>query len=107
VPARTRPGSCWAWARAWPDRTWAAGGAAGLGHLLAQQLVAAGERVLDIQPKLAEFNAELQVGRAMDCPEELPAWNHSPGLRDTRKLRKKAGRDRLAWPGSSGRSRGR
>jgi transposase len=28
-------------------------GAAGLGHLLAQQLVAAGERVLDVQPKLA------------------------------------------------------
>jgi hypothetical protein len=40
-------------------------GGIGLGHLLAQQLVAAGERVLDIQPKLAEFNAELQVGRAM------------------------------------------
>ena len=28
-------------------------GAGGLGHLLAQQLVAAGERVLDVQPKLA------------------------------------------------------
>jgi hypothetical protein len=32
-----------AWARAWLDRTWAAGGATGLGHLLAQQLVAAGD----------------------------------------------------------------
>ena len=41
-----------AWAQAWPERTWAAGGAAGLGHLLAQQLLAAGERVLDVQPKL-------------------------------------------------------
>jgi hypothetical protein len=40
------------WAASWPQRTWAAGGAAGLGHLLAQQLVAAGERVLDVQPKL-------------------------------------------------------
>jgi len=40
------------WAAAWPERTWAAGGADGLGHLLAQQLVAAGERVLDVQPKL-------------------------------------------------------
>jgi len=28
-------------------------GAAGLGHLLAQELLAAGERVLDVQPKLA------------------------------------------------------
>ena len=54
-------GQLLAWARAWPDRTWAAGGATGLGYLLAQQLAAAGERVLDIQPKLAEFNAELQV----------------------------------------------
>jgi transposase len=42
-----------AWAAAWPERTWAVGGAGGLGHLLAQQLVAAGERVLDVQPELA------------------------------------------------------
>jgi transposase len=42
-----------AWAVAWPQRTWAVEGAGGLGHLLAQQLVAAGERVLDVQPKLA------------------------------------------------------
>jgi transposase len=41
-----------AWAAAWPERTWPAGGAGGVGHLLAQQLVAAGERVLDVQPKL-------------------------------------------------------
>ena len=41
-----------AWAVAWPERTWAIEGAAGLGHLLAQQLLAAGERVLDVQPKL-------------------------------------------------------
>jgi transposase len=40
------------WAAAWPQRTWAIEGAAGLGHLLAQQLVAAGEQVLDVQPKL-------------------------------------------------------
>jgi transposase len=42
-----------AWAAAWPERAWAVEGAGGLGHLLAQQLVAAGERVLDVQPKLA------------------------------------------------------
>ena len=41
-----------AWAAAWPERTWAVEGAGGLGHLLAQQLVAVGERVLDVQPKL-------------------------------------------------------
>src|SRR5580704_55000 len=41
------------WAKSWPERTWAVEGAGGLGHLLAQELVAAGERVLDVQPKLA------------------------------------------------------
>src|SRR5438067_11353517 len=41
------------WAKSWPERIWAVEGAVGLGHLLAQQLVAAGERVLDVQPKLA------------------------------------------------------
>jgi transposase len=40
------------WAAGWPERTWAVEGAGGLGHLLARQLVAAGERVLDVQPKL-------------------------------------------------------
>ena len=38
------------WAKSWPERTWAVEGAGGLGHLLAQELVAAGERVLDMQP---------------------------------------------------------
>jgi transposase len=32
-----------AWAAAWPQRTWAVEGAGGTGHLLAQQLLAAGE----------------------------------------------------------------
>jgi len=48
----TQAGRLVAWAAAWPERTWAVEGAGGLGHLLAQQLVAAGERVLDVQPKL-------------------------------------------------------
>jgi transposase len=51
-----------AWAAAWPERTWAVEGAAGLGHLLAQQLVATGERVLDVQPKLASRVRLLQAG---------------------------------------------
>jgi hypothetical protein len=41
------------WAAGWPERGWAVEGARGLGHLLAQQLIAAGERVLDVPPKLA------------------------------------------------------
>jgi len=52
------------WAAAWPDRCWAVEGAGGLGHLLAQQLVAAGERVLDIQPKLGSRVRLLSAGKS-------------------------------------------
>ncbi len=41
------------WAERWPERIWAVEGAAGLGHLLAQQLVARGETVLDVPATLA------------------------------------------------------
>jgi transposase len=41
------------WAAQWPKRAWAIEGAWGLGYLLAQQLAGAGERVVDVQPKLA------------------------------------------------------
>src|SRR5450755_1355583 len=50
------------WAASWPERTWAVEGAGGLGHLLAQQLVAAGEQVLDVAPKLAARVRLLQAG---------------------------------------------
>lgn len=36
----------------WPQRAWAVEGAVGLGQLLARQLAAAGERVVDVQPRL-------------------------------------------------------
>jgi transposase len=51
-----------AWAAAWPERRWAVEGATGLGSLLAQQLVAAGELVLDVQPKLAARVRLLEAG---------------------------------------------
>jgi transposase len=41
-----------AWAAVWPQRTWGVEGAGGTGHSLAQQLLAAGERVLDVPRKL-------------------------------------------------------
>src|SRR6059058_3395519 len=50
------------WAQAWPERAWAVEGAGGIGCLLAQQLVAAGERVLDVPPKLAARVRLLQSG---------------------------------------------
>jgi len=51
------------WAARWPKRTWAIEGARGLGHLLAQQLLAAGERVLDVPPKLAARARLLDSGK--------------------------------------------
>jgi transposase len=53
-----------AWAAPWPERTWAVEGADGTGHLLAQQLLAAGERVLDVQPKLSARVRLLAAGNA-------------------------------------------
>ena len=52
------------WAAAWPERMRAVEGAGGLGQLLAQQLVTAGERVLDIQPKLGSRVRLLSSGSA-------------------------------------------
>ena len=50
------------WAADWPERTWAVEGAGGLGHLLAQQLVAAGELVIEVQPKLGARVRLLSTG---------------------------------------------
>src|SRR6266851_10136466 len=50
------------WAAEWPERTWAVEGAGGLGHLLAQQLLAAGEQVAGVQPKLGARVRLLSTG---------------------------------------------
>jgi transposase len=50
------------WAGSWTQRVWAIEGATGLGRLLAQQLLAAGEQVLDVQPKLAARVRLLNTG---------------------------------------------
>jgi len=53
-----------AWAKPFPNRTWAIESAGGLGYLLAQQLVAAGERVLDVPATLAARVRTLATGRS-------------------------------------------
>jgi len=60
-----------AWAARWPKRTWAVEGAGGLGYLLAQQLVAAGETVLDVQPKLGSRVRLLATGNT-----NKSAWSY-------------------------------
>ena len=78
-----------AWAAAWPERTWAVEGAGGTGHLLAQQLLAAGERVLDVQPKLGARVRLLAAGDVNktdpnDARSVAVAALRSPGVREVR-----------------------
>src|SRR5690349_9026589 len=78
-----------AWAADWPQRTWAVEGAGGTGHLLAQQLLAAGERVLDVQPKLGARVRLLAAGDVNkndpnDARSVAVAALRSPGVREVR-----------------------
>src|SRR6185436_1054035 len=52
-----------AWAARFEPRTWAVEGASGLGAMLAQQLVAAGEHVVDVPAKLSARVRLLERGR--------------------------------------------
>ena len=76
-------------AAAWPQRTWAVEGAGGLGHLLAQQLVAAGEHVVDVQPKLGARVRLLSAGTSNkndphDARSVAVAALRSPDQREVR-----------------------
>jgi transposase len=78
-----------AWAQGWPERTWAIEGAEGTGHLLAQQLLAAGERVLDVQPKLSARVRLLAAGDTNkndpnDARSVAVAALRSAGVREAR-----------------------
>jgi transposase len=52
------------WAEPFAPRTWAIESAGGLGYLLAQQLVAAGETVVDLPATLASRVRVLSTGRS-------------------------------------------
>jgi transposase len=72
-----------------PQRTWAVEGADGVGHLLAQQLLAAGERVLDVQPKLSARVRLLAAGDTNkndpnDARSVAVAALRSAGVREAR-----------------------
>ena len=60
-----------AWTEPFSERTWAIESAGGLGYLLAQQLVDAGEHVLDMPPTLASRG---------------PGARHRPAPRDSGSL---------------------
>jgi transposase len=73
------------WATWFEPRTWAVEGATGMGALLAQQLVGAGERVVDVPPKLSARVRLLERGRTDKTdPNDarsaaIVAWR-TPGL---------------------------
>jgi hypothetical protein len=78
-----------AWAAAWPQRTWAAGGATGMGHLPDWQLLSAGERVPGVQPKLGARVRLLAAGDVNkndpnDARSVAVAALRSPGVREVR-----------------------
>jgi transposase len=75
-----------AWAEPLGDRTWAVESAGGLGYQLSQQLVGAGERVLDVPATLASRVRVLGTGRSNkndpnDALSVAIAALRSPGLR--------------------------
>jgi hypothetical protein len=61
-----------AWAAPWPERARAMEGT-GLGQLLAQELVAAGELVLDVPPNLAARVRLLEAGDTGKSPNDVRA----------------------------------
>jgi transposase len=74
------------WAEPFTKRTWAIESAGGLGYLLAQQLVDAGEHVLDVPATLASRVRVLGTGRSdkndpNDARSVAIAALRSPGLR--------------------------
>jgi transposase len=75
-----------AWAERWPQRCWAVEGAHGVGRVLAQQLVADGEQVVDVPAKLAARVRVLSVGHGRktdpdDAVSVAVAAQGAPGLR--------------------------
>ncbi len=77
------------WAEPFPTRTWAVESSGGMGYLLAQQLVDAGERVVDVPATLASRVRVLGSGRSnKNDPNDARAVAISalraPALRDVR-----------------------
>ncbi|MGH3756125.1 MAG: IS110 family transposase, partial [Pseudonocardiaceae bacterium] len=70
-----------AWAARWPQRRWAVEGAWGTGRLLAQQLVAAGQTVIDVPATLAARVRLLDTGKARKNDDIDSAATAVAGLR--------------------------
>jgi transposase len=76
-----------AWSGGFDDRVWAIESANGLGYLLSQQLVAAGERVVDVPATLSARVRVLATSRSNkndpnDALSVAIAARHAPGVRE-------------------------
>ena len=76
TPSQTDELMCWA-AR-FDQRRWAIESAQGLGYLLSQQLVAAGEEVVDVPAVLATRVRVLSTGRSQKNDPTMPIRSRSP-----------------------------
>jgi transposase len=75
-----------AYVRRWPERTWAIEGCQGIGHHITARLVAAGEQVVDVPPKLSARTRVFAAGqgRKTDATDAHPvalAATRMTGLR--------------------------
>jgi transposase len=66
------------WAEKFDERVWAVESANGLGYLLAQQLVACGERVIDVPPALSARTRLLGSTRSQKNDPNVPDRLRSP-----------------------------
>jgi len=67
--------------RHWPQRTWAVEGCQGIGRHIARRLIADGERVVDVPPKLSARTRLSPPGRAArpTRPTRTPSRSPRPG----------------------------
>ena len=75
-----------AYVRRWPERTWAIEGCQGIGHHITARLVAAGEQVVDVPPKLSARTRVFAAGQgrktdATDAHSVALAATRMTGLR--------------------------
>jgi transposase len=83
-------------ARRWPQRTWAVEGASGVGTHLAQRLVADGEMVLDVPPKLSTRARIFDIGHGRKNDPADARTIAVVGLRATGLRRVEADGERVA-----------
>ena len=86
APTRPGTGRCSPGVRRWPERTWAIEGCQGIGRHLARRLLADGEQVVDVPPKLSARTRVFATGQgrktdATDAHSVALAATRMTGLR--------------------------